>query len=312
MRFLLTILSLTALLCGCAEKEPDESPTPNEARIVALSPAAGDILWHLELADRVVGRHNYDALLGGVAPAMGDQSAIDYERLLESRPTHVIVQTESQPVPVRLQELSQSLGFEILNISTLSLDDIHRTIRVLESAFERGDALSTAFAHAVRQRVQKDAPTVLVAMHCSPTVDVLGPGSAHHQIVERLGAAPAITEGRPYLPLDAEDMLAVDPGVIILIQPRSGRTDEEPKLRAPTREELGVLDGLGLRAVREGRLHLIDHPQALASGASLIAVAGAMEKAIERAQASGPSLPSDRDEHSDNPEGERHDDERGP
>lgn len=280
MRLLYLTLILLACTLGCSDGDASTEHA-GTTRIVVLSPAAADILIDLDRDRLIVGRHNFDTQLDSSIPAVGDQSAIDYEMLLSLDPTHVIVQTESQPIPARLQELSGSADFKIVNISTLSLDGVLASTQILERQFAPDAGLAERFQNSIRQRTGTATfeGGVLVAMYCSPTVDVLGPGSAHQEIIERLGYAPAITDGKPYMPLDGEDLLALDPGVIVLIQPK----DQGDGLSStvPSPEQLGILSELEVVAVTEGRVILIDDPQSLTSGTSLIGVIEKLEQQLE-------------------------------
>ena len=278
---MLVLAMLVLALAGCSKEQPDNTST-DQVRIVTISPAAADILIGLEQQHLIVGRHNYDSALDPSVPPVGDQAGIDYEKLLALNPTHVIVQTESQPISPRLREFSESNDYTILNISTLALDDTLSSARLLQAEFAPDADLADRFASAIRQRepAANDLGGVLVVMFTSPTVAVLGPGSAHQEIIERLGYTPAITDGKPYMPLGAEDVLAIDPGVIVFVRPRQpGATPAEPNW-TPTDDDLGIMAGLDLRAVRLGRTILIDDPQTLTSGTSLIGVIDTLERRL--------------------------------
>jgi len=277
-----TLLLISCFALASCSNETPEQPETVGTRIIAISPAAADILIGLDLQHLIVGRHNYDTALDPSVPPVGDQAGIDYEKLLVLNPTHVIVQTENQPLPSRLREFSDLSDFAILNISTLALDDILASARLLETEFAPGNGLSDRFEKAIRQREQakSDLGSVLVVMFTSPTVDVLGPGSAHQEIIERLGYSPAITDGKPYMPLDAEDILAIDPGVIVFIRPRQLGATSANETQILTDADLGIMAGLDLRAVRLGRTILIDDPQALTSGTSLIGVIDTLERRL--------------------------------
>ncbi|RNC80509.1 MAG: ABC transporter substrate-binding protein [Phycisphaera sp.] len=294
MRVLFLILIPLACLLGCSDGDAP-SEQSGSTRIVVLSPAAADILVDLDRDRLIVGRHNFDTQLDSSIPAVGDQSTIDYEMLLSLDPSHVIVQTESQPIPARLEELAESADFQIINISTLSLDDVLATTRVLERQFAPDADLAKRFQNSIRQRtgVTTIEGGVLVAMYCSPTVDVLGPGSAHQEIIERLGYAPAITDGKPYMPLDAEDVLAINPGVIVLVQPRDEKVG--PSSALPNSDQLGILSGLEMDAVTEGRVILIEDSQALTSGTSLIGVIEKLERQLEALSPLGSQHDDDQD-----------------
>lgn len=297
---LLAFLIGAVAACGGSSRE-NAQPSPNELRIVTLSPAASKILIDLGLGDSIVGRHNYDQAARREVKPVGDQSSIDYELLLSLRPTHVVVQTDSRSVPERLAEFARESGFEIVNISrTLTLDDVERATTELEDRFAPGAGLAEQLRDAIARRDEDLSAfgTVLVAMQTAPTVDVLGPGSAHQELIVRLGYTPAVTEGLPYMPMDAEDVLALDPGVIVLVLPRAPGTQPAPMDREPTETDLGSLAGLGLRAVEMGRVVVIDDPLALVPSTSFIGVSAELSR---RLAALGPlgSQHDDRDDDTD-------------
>lgn len=272
-------------MAGCEPElpEPDIGAQIGPGvRIVSLSPAASKILVDLGVGELVVGRHNYDRALAAEVPPVGDQSAIDYETLIGLRPTHVVIQSDAREPPARLVELAASTGFEIVDVGVLSLIDVEVAALTLEMHFAPGAGLSQRLHDALAERGEDRSGwgTVLVAMQTAPTVDILGPGSAHHELVERMGYEPAVAEGLPYMPTDAEDVLAMDPGVIVLVMPRARDASPSPADWTPTPGQLGSLAGLGLGAVEAGRVVIIDDPLALVPSTSLIAVAAELERRL--------------------------------
>ena len=274
--FILTGLCAALIACTDDAGKTTTSETQGDGlRIVSLSPAGSKILIDLGLEEAIVGRHNYDQAVNADVPPVGEQGSIDYEKLLTIAPTHVILQTDSQSMPARLTQIAGETGFEIVNLTrTLTLDDVQRATRQLEDRFAPNAGLADRLIAAIEPRTldRSSWGTVLIAMHTSPTVDVLGPGSAHQESIERLGYTPAVTEGKPFMPMDAEDVLAMDPGVIVLVMPRARDAKPAPMDWTPSPEDLGSLDGLGLRAVESGRVVLIDDPLALLPSTAFIGV----------------------------------------
>lgn len=266
-------------------------------RIVALSPAVAVMLRDLGVADRVVGRHDYDLVLSPDVPAVGHQEAIDYEALLSVCPTHVLIEWGSRPLPPRLGELAERHGWAVVRVRLLTLDDIARTVDDLAIMFGVVDPFGTGdrrppgmdtprgFGAMPRfvdpaSRLEQTLPSARLARAWQRrgegfgavggvlllgSVDppgALGPGSFHQQILERIGGTPAITEGSPWIELDVEDIHRLAPGAIVLIAPRLGGV-VEPVPMEEIRHRLGRIGGLDIPAVRAGRLGLIDDPLAL-------------------------------------------------
>lgn len=286
---------------GCGESPSGAGPGVGEPggaeRIVALSPAVAVMLRDLGVADRVVGRHDYDLVLSPDVPAVGHQEAIDYEALLTVRPTHVLIEWGSRPLPPRLGELAERHGWAVVRVRLLTLDDIARTVDDLAIMFgvvdpfgagdrrppgmdtPRGVGGMPRFVDPVT-RLEQTLPSARLARAWQRrgegfegvggvlllgSVDppgVLGPGSFHHQILERIGGVPAIAEGSPWIELDVEDIHRLAPGAIVLIAPRAGG-GVDPVSVEEIRRRLGRIGGLDIPAVRDGRLGLIDDPLAL-------------------------------------------------
>lgn len=300
---LVLVLGLTGCNRGGGSAAPQAGREDGE-RIVAFSPAVAVMLRDLGVADRIVGKHDYDRVLPGHVRAVGHQGAIDYEALLGVDPTHVVIEWGSRPLPPRLIELAEGQDWEIVNVTLLTLDDIARTVddlAILFGAVEFGgrgssrppgigapedlhlmprftdpanrfeaDLPSARLARAWSRRGAgfEDLGGVLLLSATDPP-GALGPGSFHHQILVRIGGTPAITSGAPWMELDAEDIHRLAPAAIVLIAPRDVGVEATPVGPAELRLRLGRIAELDIPAVRAGRLGLIDDPLALLPSTSM-------------------------------------------
>lgn len=241
-------------------------------RLAVLSPALAVMLTDLGAAPSIVGRHGYDMVLDKSIPSCGDQSGIDYESLLSVRPTHVLIEWGSRPLPDRLVELSSSHAWHVRSFTLLSLDDVTRTLADLSAALTdsgldvsaKSATLAAALNDSMRPRAGLDRLAgVLMLMAVRPPA-ALGPGSVHHEILTRLGAASALTKPSPYVELDAEDVRHLAPGAIVLITPRAAGAapiaKDSPEAR---RALLGPLSSLDIPAVQRDRIIVIDDPLSL-------------------------------------------------
>lgn len=289
----LAMLAICASLAACGRATPGSGSnsgssaghghgtrsTVGEPRYVVLSPALAVMLRDLGQEDRIVARHAYDLVLDEDLPVAGELGRIDYEVLIGARPTHVLVEwgNAGQALPERLESLSRDRGFEIMRFTLLTLADIRDAVDTLEATLphvdpappdgfwqDRMDAVwvDNRLDDAGQPRFERAGRILLVAA-TDPTIGVTGPGSWHHQIVEAIGATPAIAEGAPWMELSAEDVVRQAPDAILLIQPR-GR--DEPDAVPATPDEvlarLGVLARLDIPAIRDRRVALIDDPLA--------------------------------------------------
>jgi ABC-type Fe3+-hydroxamate transport system substrate-binding protein len=262
-------------------------------RLVALSPALAITLRDLGFADLIVGRHQYDFVLDKSIPICGDQTNIDYEALLAAEPTHVELEWGKRDLPQRLRDLAASHGWTLKTYSLLTLDEVEACAKDLHATLRtaRGDprpwestelALSMAKAWSKSDADLSRAGRVLLLASVDPP-GLLGPTSFHHQILTRLGATPAITEGGPWQNRDAEDILRIAPDSIIVFRPRPFGTPPPPE---PSPEELiaalGRVGTLDLPAIRAKRVALIDDPLGLTPSSAMVGVAERMDAILTR------------------------------
>lgn len=256
------------------------------ARVVVLSPGLAVTMRDLGLGELLVGRHGFDAWSDPGLPVCGDQSGIDYERLLAVRPTHILVQWGQRELPARLTEMAGRHGWEVRSMNPLSLEEVRSAAADLVAMFgagEEGEEALAAFDGALRRREGVDlsrAGRVMLLDAVSPP-GVIGPGSYHDDVLRRIGGTPAVTQGAAYIVMDAEDVLALRPDAIVVLLPRPPRSggagEAGPGGASRTgvlpREEwasvLGALARLNIPAVTRGRVALIDDPECLLPATSL-------------------------------------------
>lgn len=269
------LLLLASLLAACDRSPAAPPPAPGGGpRFVALSPAVAIILKDLGHERLIVGRHGSDLVLAPALPVCGDYLGVDYEALLRARPTHIFTQVGSQEMPVRLKELATVNGWVVQDSPQLTLEDIAASItKVDEVASEAttGEHGSPAGAELLKKTVGSwrrrgdfsKAGSVLLLGGVTPPA-AFGPRSAHHQVLERIGGTPAITTGNAWIELDTERVLSLAPDAIVLVMPRPPRTPDPHRDRAQASaaamEMLGPVAKLGIPAVRNGRVTLIDDP----------------------------------------------------
>ncbi|MCC5786706.1 MAG: hypothetical protein JJU33_08410 [Phycisphaerales bacterium] len=286
---LLVFVALFAAGCG-----RQETPETSGDRLVVLSPGLVATLVDLGAADSIVGRHAYDMALDTSIPICGDQSGVDYEKLLTLHPTHVLLEWGERPLPERLVSLADDRGWELVNYRLRTLDELIDTSDDLARRFSPDrQPPSARFAEALRREPGLEAlgPVLLLASVDPPSV--VGPGSFHHDILVRLGGIPAIGNDHPmaamWIELDAEDVLTLDPGAIVLIRPRPGTSsgaDPRTPARGPKPGELGAIGRLPIRAVELGRLGVIEQPLSLTPSTAMIDLADEL-RATLRAWADG-------------------------
>ncbi|QOI99094.1 MAG: hypothetical protein HRU70_00750 [Phycisphaeraceae bacterium] len=282
---------------GCEERAA--KPAWSGPRIAVLSPALAATLKDLGYERWVVGRHGWDLSLDPSVPVVGDTvgGGIDYEALVGVSPTHVVVQLGLSVMPERLEALADRHAWVVMRHEALTLDEIMSAAEALDEALRplawpegteaerRGTPIAglrarLARAYTPRAGLERLGPVLMLAQ--TEPAAALGPGSCHHEVLVRLGATPALVRGGPYVEVQAEDVLSMRPGVIVLVMPRargvglaSGATGSGALVA-----RLGVLGRLDIPAVRAGRVVLIDDPRALLPGTPMIEFAERLGAAL--------------------------------
>ncbi len=293
------LLAIALAAAGCDHAPPAGPPStaaPAGPRIVALAPGIRQTLDDLGGGRLIVGRHAYDAWADPATPACGDQAGIDYEALVRVNPTHVLLQWRGDQrgaAPGRLLDLARAHHWTVRNYPLLSLEEVVQAAEDMErllpadqpqSASPHPPSAAARLRQALARRpgVRPDAigPVLLLYGVSPPTA--LGPGSYHHQMLQALGARPALSTGQPYMVLDVEDVLRLAPGAIVLVQPRWGADEPSTALAgAQPLARLGRLATLPIPAVELGRVALIDDPKALLPGTNLADVADDLAAILE-------------------------------
>lgn len=285
---LLGVLSIGALMAatqtGC--KRSPSGPAPAGPRVVVLSPALATIMADLGHADAIVGRHGFDRFTDQAIPVCGDQAGLDYEALVRVRPTHVLTQWGTRELPPRLIELSGSMGFTVADYRLLTLDDIAEALLSVDRHMNPGSPTPTPQASTLRDSMTRawsrrtglaGAGRVMLLASVSPPA-ALGPGSFHAQVLERLGATPAIREGAPFIELHAEDIIRLAPDAIVLISPRPHHA---PPAALEPRAALKQIADLPTPAGKHERFAVLDDPGVHTPGTPMIRFADDLAALLE-------------------------------
>lgn len=271
----LWIMLLCLVACSCGR--PAEAPVAEGVRVATTSPAVGVMLRDMGAAHLAVGRSGYDIALDASLPVVGDAAGIDLERLAGVGATHVFVETGAGSAPSGLEAMGDRIGFELhtFELTDLSqmLDLAEAVHRVVSSEIDAGPPPGELFARALEHDgALSGAGRVLLLLPGTPAA-ALGPGSVHHEVLLSMGGVPAIASGRPYMPLDAEDLLAIAPDAIVLLSPGDSR---------PAVEVLGHASTLPLPAVVEGRVVVFGDADVLMASTSTLRYAQELRRVLRQ------------------------------
>lgn len=241
---------MVAFVGGCTRDAPPPHTTALSAaprRIVSLSPAVTQIIADLGLGDQIVAVHQNDTFGSGRVESVGDNTAIDYERLVSLRPTDVFVQRLVGGMPPKLTQLADQFGWRVHTFAIDTLDDVRKAVHgSADSSGSIGAALGVeAQAERLLRRVQRqmeaieqatsrlDRPDVLLVVYTAP-LNAAGPGTFLDTVLAAAGGRNVIDSNAAglYPTLDRERLLALRPDVIIVFDP-SPAGDGVPPLQLP-------------------------------------------------------------------------------
>lgn len=181
MKHHLPLLALAALMLGLFACDPKgTTPTTTTApttaatgpRIVSMVPAATLNLVQIGAVDRLIGVTKYDSLFlpdgKQNLPVVGDYLDINYELLIQMRPTAVVIFAAEHRVPERLRQIADQQHFEIVNIKTDTIAELYTAIEKLGDISGRraeADARIAVMKADLREIAEqyKDLPKVRVA-----------------------------------------------------------------------------------------------------------------------------------------------------
>ena len=260
---------ILAVGCGSGEDElqghEDAATAPPPQRIVSLAPSLTETLFALGLGERIVGVTRYCAYPPEALelPKIGGYLDPSYEALLALQPDLVVLIPSSDETEKRLE----SLGVRVLRVDQHDVDGVLESITVLAAACgvpEEGDLLRAS----VEERLQKVAAqiagrprprAVVVVGHdvgggVVRSVWAAGPDTFYDDVLRIAGGVNGVEGGLARYPeLSREGLASIDPDVVLDVI--AGL--EERGLRVPEIRD-SWLKLVELRAVREGRVEILD------------------------------------------------------
>jgi len=250
------------------------TPAAEAPRIASLSPGITRTLADLGLADHLVGRTPWCRSFDQV-PVIGDLYELDYEQLVRVDPTHVFVQPSGTVEP-RLVSLADKHDWTLVRWSLDDRADIERLVGDLPGVLfpaddDRAEVLRKltqtrleGLAHAFRPWAGETArpPATLLLLDGEAPL-AFGSGTYLADLLDAVGV-PNAAPCKDWCELSLEDLVRIDPPVIVLVD---SRTDDAPTGVSPR------LAALPLTAIREGRVVVLRHPDALVPSSTLVEVA---------------------------------------
>jgi iron complex transport system substrate-binding protein len=243
---------LLVTLAACAA----EAPPPvmvQQARVVALVPAATEIIAALGRSDALVGRAEEDsARYVAHLPSAGPVLSPSTERVVELQPDVVIAWPGADPL---LQHM-RSLGVRTLAVRLERISDVAANIRAigrLLAVTHTADSLAEHIAAELewlrQKRPRREWPTVLYLLDTQPFWTA-GPNTFVDDLIQLAGGINIFADlPTQWSEVSLESVIARQPDVIIVAQPDK---------RVSSRNWLDDAGWRRLRAVQNRRVYFVD------------------------------------------------------
>lgn len=279
MRKLSLLLAVVTIITGCSSSSPEKSTDRTELRLIAAAAGAAEILNEIGLGDLVVGvdERNAEAISAQIVTS---GHSFNFEKLVATRPTHVILDalTDSKEVRDRL-ELS---NLEIVELPTAeNIAQIFNKYEILGAVFNRSIEAESA-GLALREKFNEFSATKtgfrIVFLYLRGTNSIYlvgGKGSGADSLITAVGSFDVGAEklDKPFSPLSSEVMSQLNPEVLLLMKNGFESVGGLAGLRA--------LPGLaGSIAVQQGNIVLIDDRELLNFGPGTINVLRQIQKQL--------------------------------
>lgn len=252
--------------------------------VASLVPAATDLILGIGARDHLVAVSNWDADRPEISglPRVGDYRTVDWEAMIELRPSKMIVQYSEDKMPPGLRERAKQLNIEIINVKFQRLEDVLSTLTMLGDALgkpELADRAKRAFVSEldeVAKAVEGREPVTVLIGRASSSLETVG-GNTFLDDVLKIARGSNVTPGTPdnnnYPSIDREMLLSYNPQVVINLLP--GASEQVIEQARQYWQDVPQV-----QAVKDGRVYYLTEPYLLLPGISLAKVARQFAKAL--------------------------------
>jgi iron complex transport system substrate-binding protein len=270
-------LALLLALGAASCRQPVDRAGATPHRVIAVAPGIVEILFALDLGDRVAGVGNYAhwPLEVEGLPRIGGLFDPRYETIATLEPDLAIL----VPSEAELRDALERLGVEVMIVPHESLADLETAIAQIAERLgvpERGERMLERLRQSLRPRAEPLAARVLLSVARQPgraaEIYAAGPATFLGELLSRLGASNA-TEGLPqlYPRLGFEEAVIRAPEIVLELQPEAVAPEDE----AAWSEDWRVVAGAAAPCVR-----IVDGSHVLLPGPRVALVYRDLEAAL--------------------------------
>lgn len=199
-------------------------------RIVSSAPNLTEIIYALQLQDKLVGRTSYcnfppDVLKKEV---VGDLLNINIEKLLELKADLVLLTVEGNTKSS--YDKIRSVNINVVVTNPRNIDGINKTIKLISKIFnveQKADSIIKNFEHRMSEALSlnqnKTKPTCMFLVASAPLM-LAGSNTFINDIIEKSGFTNIAANSKvPYPQFNREEILKLNPEFLIV--PAEGETE---------------------------------------------------------------------------------------
>lgn len=226
-------------------------------RIVSLTPATTELLFELDLGDRVVGRVQDVSLYppeAGPIPEVATFGAVDVEKIVGLEPDLVVAGGNNFNPPESVARL-RTLGIPVLVVYASDVEGVFRDLELTARAVGRATEGSALVADlrgvfGTVASATKDVARPRVFYEIDATGAIYGPADKSFlaEMIRLAGGDPITTGSADKFDIPLERLIAADPQIILLGDSAYGVTAEQVAGRAGWNVMAAVRDA-GIRPI---------------------------------------------------------------
>jgi len=226
-------------------------------RVISLAPSITEMVYALQREELLLATpefSNYPPAAKEL-PRIGSYVHPDLERIVAHRPDLVLATRDGNPR--QLIERLERLGIPVFALDPRNLEEIKATLLALgevlgaeATAAEIVTAMTRRLAEIERRvAMARQRPLVFFQIDAEPMVSI-GERTFLHELIVRAGGRNAAAGGAPYPRFGWEEILRLQPEVVIITSMAGGQSPEELRRQWQRWPQLEV--------VQSGRIHVVD------------------------------------------------------
>lgn len=263
---------LFLLICGNQNKAADTRAKTTFRRIISLAPFSTEILFALGLGENIIGVTKFCKypLEANSKHQIGGYMDLNFEGIISLDPDLVVATPSHKEILTKLERLK----IETLSTSANNLDQIYQSILTIgehTGQTEQAETLVTNIKSQINHCLEANPVNVMLVVGRSAGslqgLYVTGGDSFLSELLEMAGGRNIFCELNGYLQPSFEEIISLNPEMIIEIRSDEYLTEEE---KTSLKEDWRILHNID--AVAEGNIFVCNEPYLTIPGPRIAAV----------------------------------------